>query len=123
MIEVLVVLVVIGILLGIAIPSYLSQRDRANDAVAQADLRVSLPSIEAYFNDNGTYAGLTVAGLRAGYDQALPANLVVVNMTDVSYCAQTTAGGRVWKRDEPPPRSCRAPARSPVTQRGRRPQP
>ena len=101
MIEVLVVLVVIGILLGIAIPSYLSQRDRANDAVAQADLRVSLPSIEAYFNDHGTYAGLTAAGLRAAYDQALPANLVVVNMTDVSYCAQTSAGSRVWKRDGP----------------------
>ena len=101
MIEVLVVLVVIGVLLGIAIPSYLSQRDRANDAVAQADLRVSLPSIEAYYNDHGTYAGLTVAGLRTAYDQALPANLVVVNMTDVSYCAQTTAGGRVWKRGGP----------------------
>jgi general secretion pathway protein G len=101
MIEVLVVLVVIGILLGIAIPSYLSQRDKANDAVAQADLRVSLPSIEAYFSDHGTYAGLTVATLRAAYDQALPASLVVVNMTDVSYCAQTTTGSRVWKREGP----------------------
>jgi general secretion pathway protein G len=101
LVEVLLVLVIIGILLGIAIPAYIFQRDRANDAVAQADLRVSLPSIEAYFNDHGTYAGVTVVTLRASYDQALPASLAVVNATDTSYCAQTTAGGRTWKREGP----------------------
>lgn len=101
LVEVLVVLIVIGVLLGIAIPAYISQRDRANDAVAQSDLRVSLPSVEAYFSDNGTYLGLTVPVLRASYDQGLAASLAVTNVTDESYCAQTTVGGRSWKRDGP----------------------
>jgi prepilin-type N-terminal cleavage/methylation domain-containing protein len=101
LVEILVVLIIIAVLLGIAIPAYISQRDRANDAVAQADLRVSLPSIEAYFNDNGTYAGMTTAVLRASYDQALPASLVIASADDVTYCAQTTAGGRSWSRNGP----------------------
>jgi type IV pilus assembly protein PilA len=101
LVEVLVVLIVIGVLLAIAIPSYISQRDRANDAVAQADLRISLPSIEAYFNDNGTYAGMTEAVLRASYDQGLPTSLVIASADATTYCAQTTAGGRSWSRNGP----------------------
>ena len=101
LIEILVVLIIIGALLAIAIPSYISQRDRANDAVARADLRVSLPSIEAYQSDNGTYVGMTEAVLRASYDQGLPASLVIASVTDVTYCVQTTVGGRSWSRAGP----------------------
>jgi prepilin-type N-terminal cleavage/methylation domain-containing protein len=101
LVEVLVVLVVIAVLLAIAIPAYVSQRDRANDAVAQADLRVSLPSVEAYFSDNGTYAGMTGAVLRASYDQGLPTSLVIASADATTYCAQTTVGGRSWSRNGP----------------------
>jgi general secretion pathway protein G len=101
LIEILVVLIVIAVLLSIAIPAYVSQRDRANDAVAQADLRVSLPSVEAYFNDNGTYAGMTAAVLRVSYDQGLPESLLIASADDTTYCAQTTAGGRTWSRGGP----------------------
>jgi general secretion pathway protein G len=101
LIEILVVLIVIAVLLGIAIPAYISQRDRANDAVAQSDLRISLPSIEAYFSDHGSYAGMTVPVLRASYDQGLPTSLVLTNVAAESYCAQTTVGGRSWKREGP----------------------
>ena len=44
LIELLVVIVIIGILLAIAIPSYLSFKDRANKADAQANLRQAVPS-------------------------------------------------------------------------------
>ncbi len=47
LIELLVVIIIIGILLAIAIPSYLKFRDRANKSAAQANVRASIPVIES----------------------------------------------------------------------------
>ena len=68
LIELLVVIVIIGILLAIAVPSYLGFRDRASDSAAKANIRSGVPSAEAYFADHGDYGGMTVALLKAGYD-------------------------------------------------------
>jgi prepilin-type N-terminal cleavage/methylation domain-containing protein len=55
LIELLVVIIIIGILLAIAVPSYLGFRDRAAKAAAQANVRSAIPAIETFFADNGTY--------------------------------------------------------------------
>ena len=39
LIELLVVIIILGILLAIAVPSYLSFKDRANKSAAQANVR------------------------------------------------------------------------------------
>jgi type IV pilus assembly protein PilA len=112
LIELLVVIIIIGILLAIAIPSYLSFKDRANKSAAQANVRSLVPSVEAYNADNdGTatdvdasaatsgYQGMTMALLQT-YDQAIvAANYTISNLGTTDYCVQTTKGGwTAWKR-------------------------
>lgn len=53
LIEMMVVLLVLGILSAIAIPSYLSERARATNTAAQADLRSSLPDVQSVLWGDG----------------------------------------------------------------------
>src|SRR3954462_14087277 len=54
LIELLVVIVIIGILLAIAVPSYLGFKDRANSKAAQSNVRAAFPAAEAYFSAYGS---------------------------------------------------------------------
>ncbi|HMJ03788.1 MAG TPA: prepilin-type N-terminal cleavage/methylation domain-containing protein [Conexibacter sp.] len=58
LIELLVVILIIGILAAIAIPSFLSQKDKAGDASAKSYARNMQTAQETYFTDNGTYGAL-----------------------------------------------------------------
>jgi prepilin-type N-terminal cleavage/methylation domain-containing protein len=72
LIELLVVIIILGILLAIAIPSYLSFRTRANKSAAQANVRAAVPGMEAYNADHSTgYTGVTLTKLQQSYDAGI----------------------------------------------------
>jgi len=101
LIELLVVIIILGILLAIAIPSYLSFRDRANNSAAKANVRASVPGIEAYNADNSAgYTGLTLAKLTA-YDQGIKNITIVGSPNTTSYCVKSTVGTKSWFKRGP----------------------
>ena len=70
LIELLVVVVILGILIAIAIPTYLSYRKSANDKAAHSDLRGSVSVLELCLSTNGTYPASIAAGVTAGVSGA-----------------------------------------------------
>jgi type IV pilus assembly protein PilA len=91
LIELLVVIVILGILVAIAVPSYLSFRGNAQDAAAQANVRSAIPAAEAWYQDtahgNSTYAGMAAAGALALEAPGVSPNVKVkVLGSNAAYC-------------------------------------
>jgi len=93
LIELLVVLIIIGILLAIAVPSYLGFKDRAERRAAAANVRAAIPAVEAYYADNNTYTGMTLAQLKL-IDQGVALNQdpTILN-GGTGYCIQSDSNG------------------------------
>lgn len=101
LIELLVVLVIIGVLLAIAVPSYLGFRDRANDAAAKSNVRAAVPAVEAYYVDNSSYAGMSLAALQA-IDAGVRLNALAAGKQTLNdYCISSTVGGKSWFKGGP----------------------
>ena len=97
LIELLVVIVIIGILLAIAVPSYLGFKDRANQRAASADVRSAVPSAEAFYADptlgNQSYQNMTLPKLVA-IDSGTKLDGVSVSSSLQTYCLHMTVGGK-----------------------------
>jgi type IV pilus assembly protein PilA len=100
LIELLVVIIILGILLAIAVPSYLKFKTRANAAAAEADVSAAIPGLEAYNADHNGYTGATSAVLQASYDAGIK-NILVKTATATSYCIQSTVGASVYMKAGP----------------------
>ena len=65
LIELMVVVLIIGILIAIALPTFLGARTRAQNRAAQSDLRNTLVSAKTIYTDTSSYAGATTVALAA----------------------------------------------------------
>jgi type IV pilus assembly protein PilA len=92
LVELLVVMLILGILAAIAIPSFFNQRDKARDADAKSASRTAQTAMETYATDNGgSYAGATAAGLQAIEETLNAAALSVPAVAADSYTVRVTS--------------------------------
>lgn len=99
LVELLVVMLILGLLAAIAVPSFFNQRDKARDADAKAGVRTAQTAMETYATDNGgAYTGATVAGLRAIENTLNDVNLapVPVVTADTYTVSATSDTGNVF---------------------------
>jgi len=61
----MVVVLIIGILIAIALPTFLGARERAQNRAAQSSLRNALVAAKTAYTDDGDYSGATSADLPA----------------------------------------------------------
>jgi len=90
LIELLVVIVILGILVAIAVPSYLSFRGNAQDAASMSNVRSAIPAAEGWYQDssggNSSYTGLTNANLAKEAPGVSPKVGVKVLGSGAAYC-------------------------------------
>ena len=112
LIELLVVIIIIGILLAIAVPSYLSFRDRAKDNAAKSNVRAAVPALESCYSDKGAWsaANCGASTLKASYDAGLQTTggaanhqITITFPAGGTYCvsAQGKNSSTFWKKVGP----------------------
>ena len=87
LIELLVVILIIGILAAIALPTFLGQRAKAQDAGAQSDVRNAVSQMESCFTDAQSYRTCLTGPTGAG-----PGNPTIISgQTDDTFVATATS--------------------------------
>ena len=66
LIELMVVVLIIGILVAIAVPTFLSAQNSAKRKAAESNARQALSAIKVYYTDKQDYFGVTQTALKAG---------------------------------------------------------
>jgi type IV pilus assembly protein PilA len=110
LIELLVVIIILGILLAVAVPSYIGFKSKAEQSAAKANVRAAVPAVEAFYADNGTYVNLGNASTATPpgisyYDPASSAKVTVEGganaPTATTYCISSTNGSSTWYKNGP----------------------
>ena len=92
LVELLVVMLILGLLAAIAIPSFFNQRDKAKDSDAKAQVRTAQTAIETYATDHGgSYVDADAVALKAIEPSLNNANITTVTGGAKSYTVTVTS--------------------------------
>jgi type IV pilus assembly protein PilA len=92
LIELMVVVLIIGVLVAIALPTFLGARNRAQDRAAQSTLREALTSGRVVFSDNEDYLSATIADFQ-GVDTSVQWVPGATSSTAPTTVSGATTGG------------------------------
>ncbi len=92
LIELMVVVLIIGILIAIALPTFLGARNRANDKAAQSSLRNALAAAKVIFTDTDDYSGVDAAAMLAA-EPSLTYPATSAGPNEISFLVQDTTAG------------------------------
>jgi type IV pilus assembly protein PilA len=95
LIELMVVVLIIGILIAIALPTFLGARRRAQDRQAQSALRNALSAAKVIRTDADSYSGANQAGMTAA-EPALSFSDDVVSTGPNNVSVKPNATGTTW---------------------------
>ena len=96
LIELLVVIIIIGILAAIAIPIFLSQRKKAVDAAAKADITTIAKDIATYYVDNdAAITGVTGSTTEHTYKLEAGSPAAVLADADAALVGPSSLGAKL----------------------------
>lgn len=95
LIELLVVIIIIAILAAIAIPTFLGQREKAQDAAAKSLIRNAMTAMESTYVDLRSFANVAVADL-AGVEPAIGWGDPALANAHTAAAARTAANAVDW---------------------------
>ena len=90
LIELLIVVVIIGILAAIAIPTFANTKEKAYIASMKTDLRNLITAQEAYFSDNNFTYAASVASMGTNYQSSSGVTVTLGSVTNTGWAATAT---------------------------------
>ena len=99
LIELLVVMIIIGILAAIAIPAFLSQKNKAKSTSAKSDVSTLGKEIASYFVDESvapTFTPGTTGGTWSFGSPAVTGKLSAGNIASATFTTDATTGAVTW---------------------------